>query len=69
MFKLQFDTDNAAFEDYGVLEIRRILRKIADEIDGDTISVHAMNIHDINGNLIGKAVYAPDERCDEPDNF
>ena len=46
---IEFDTDNAAFDDGGI-EIRRILYAIACEItDGKTTA----SIRDINGNTIG----------------
>jgi len=46
--KVEFETDNAAFEDPG--EAARILHKIADAIEaGSTLGA----IHDINGNRIG----------------
>ena len=51
--KIQFDTDNAAFDDAPASEIGRILRKLADDIEqtgGEPYTV----IHDINGNRIGE---------------
>lgn len=55
MFKLQFDTDNAAFEDGAdVAEIRRILQEIAERVAGHWISGP---ISDINGNTIGWWTY------------
>jgi len=47
-FEMQINTDNAAFEDKS--EIARILREIADRIDGGSI---AGKIRDINGNMVG----------------
>lgn len=51
MFKLQFDTDNAAFEDGAdAAEIRRILQEVAERVACNWISGP---INDINGNTIG----------------
>lgn len=51
MFKLEFGTDNAAFDDIdGPAEIRRILKEIAGRI---VLGSTSGNIHDINGNKIG----------------
>lgn len=48
--KIEFKTGNAAFDEYGDREVRRILEKIADDIEsGHTSGV----IMDINGNKIG----------------
>ena len=49
MFELKFDTDNAAFEDQA--EISRILREVADHVDGGCLS---NTIRDINGNNVGR---------------
>jgi hypothetical protein len=50
MFQLTIDTDNSAFEEWGV-EVSRILGEVAlrvavGELEG--------SIHDINGNRVGK---------------
>ncbi len=48
--KIEFKTGNAAFDEYGDREVRRILEKIADDVEsGHTSGV----IMDINGNNIG----------------
>lgn len=51
MFKLEFSTDNAAFEySQGACETARILRKIVKRIeDGDFDG----KVMDVNGNSIG----------------
>lgn len=53
--KIEFDTDNAAFEDDARPEISRILRELANKVDEadffELISVH--RIWDVNGNMIG----------------
>lgn len=51
MFKLEFGTDNAAFDDIDEpAEIRRILKEIAGRI---VLGSTSGNIYDINGNRIG----------------
>ena len=50
MFTLQFETDNAAFENYPAAEAARILREVADKVQDGT---HEKAIIDINGNTIG----------------
>lgn len=49
--KIQFSTGNAAFEEYGDVEVRRILEKIADQVEHG--HDHG-SIMDINGNKIGE---------------
>ncbi len=46
-----FSLDNAAFEDYPMDEAARILRDIAQKLEGGQ---NAGNIRDINGNTIGQ---------------
>ena len=49
MFKLEFSTDNAAFEDS--LEVVRILERIAQNVKGgDTFGA----VKDSNGNTVGR---------------
>jgi len=43
--------DNAAFDDPG--ELPRILRKIADIVDGDGDNNHGGPVLDMNGNTVG----------------
>lgn len=51
MFKLQFDTDNAAFDgDSQWTEMPRILREVATNVEHGILSGV---IRDINGNRIG----------------
>ena len=54
MFKLEFDTDNAAFYDslggFNVLEVADILRNIAREVERDCVEG---KVWDINGNKVG----------------
>ena len=55
MFKLEIETDNAAFADDPWVEIARILRAVADrvELHGD----RASRIRDANGNSVGRFEY------------
>lgn len=48
--KIQFNTDNAAFEMYGDQEVRRILEEIASKVE---CGYRNGLIIDINGNNIG----------------
>ena len=50
MFTLQFETDNAAFIDYPATEAARILREVAQAIEGGALD---LSIRDVNGNKIG----------------
>ena len=50
MFKLEFETDNSAFEDMD-FETVRILRELASKIEN---GIFPESIKDINGNTIGK---------------
>jgi len=55
-FKLTLDTDNAAFEE-NPLEMVRILRDLAMDIEeGKTFEKHK-NIYDANGNVVGTCVW------------
>jgi hypothetical protein len=51
--KIQFGTDNAAFEMYGDQEVRRILEEIANKVES---GYRNGLIIDINGNNIGNWV-------------
>ncbi len=54
---ITINTDNAAFEDYGLeSEVARILKRYASELEDGLInvSVGPRNLHDINGNAAGK---------------
>jgi hypothetical protein len=65
MFKLSFDTDNAAFRseegDPVPYEAARILREVADSLDFWTGDTKHQNIRDLNGNPIGTWKFAPEE--------
>lgn len=49
MFRLEIDTDNAAFEYPS--ELGRLLREVADKLDAGKVSG---KVRDINGNTCGK---------------
>ncbi len=51
--KIEFETDNAAFED-GYSEVVAILREVADKIEN---GVTDGQIRDTNGNKVGKYEY------------
>jgi hypothetical protein len=53
MYRIEINTDNAAFEDNEGEEVARILRRLANEIESGLTDV---NLRDINGNLVGEAV-------------
>ena len=56
MFKLQIETDNAAFEHGGGAEIARILRDIADRIfkvESSKSFIRTSKLRDLNGNTVG----------------
>ncbi len=65
MFKMEFDTGNAAFDDgCGPAEVARILRVAAVRIDGGT---KQGVVADVNGNRIGtwSVEYAAEGEGDE----
>ena len=49
--KIEFKTENEAFDDFGASEIRRILEKIADDVELGQIRGVIMDIY---GNKIGR---------------
>ena len=51
MFKLEFRTDNAAFDADATAEVSRILRQIADAVERGTSGAP---LYDTNGNRIGR---------------
>lgn len=55
-FELWINTDNAAFADgEKSFEVSRILREVADRIDGNgELPDRYQTIHDINGNDVGR---------------
>ena len=51
--KIEIKTDNAAFEDYTGSEVARILRELADNVDGES-RITPQPLKDSNGNTVGK---------------
>jgi hypothetical protein len=56
---IEMSLDNAAFEDDPAPEIARILRQLADKLEGRGIDDEIL-LWDINGNRVGKAVIVMD---------
>lgn len=60
-FKLEIECDNAAFEPHPTYEIARILRRLADDIDGAPATALELagwigpKLRDISGNQVGQA--------------
>ncbi len=57
---IEMSLDNAAFEDDPAPEIARILRQLADKLEGRGIDDEIL-LWDINGNRVGKAVITTDD--------
>jgi hypothetical protein len=51
MFRIEFETDNAAFGEVLDYEVSRILKEIAGKIEGGRAGGSVL---DINGNVIGE---------------
>lgn len=64
MFKAEFSTGNAAFDDAPASEAGRILREIARKIEQGE-SLGGGPIHDTNGNRIGQWTFEPSEPEEE----
>ena len=61
MFKMRFDTENAAFDDGNRdHEVARILRNIADKIESGQATGLNQNVFDENGNIVGTFVLSSD---------
>jgi len=56
MFKIEFETDNAAFDDYWG-EVIRIIEDVAFKIRLEGEIPSPTNIRDSNGNTIGELTY------------
>lgn len=50
---IEMNCDNEAFDGANGSEIARILRKLADKIDGTDFTFHKLALCDINGNVVG----------------
>lgn len=61
MFKLQFETENAAFDDdaRGTYEVARILEKLASDIRDSRRG--SGTLYDQNGNLVGSWSWAQED--------
>ena len=58
-FKIEIDTDNAAFSEMEGGEVARILRGIASTVEeksGESFADYAVGLLDLNGNKIGFAL-------------
>lgn len=54
MFKLEIETDNDAFQEYGEQELRRILQEIDKQL---YYGITHDTVLDINGNVVGHWKY------------
>lgn len=55
-FKLEIDTDNAAFGDAPEFELSRILSELSDDVADDQRETYT--IRDENGNTVGQATWS-----------
>lgn len=53
MFTVTIDTDNAAFEDGAGIEVARILRDIAEQVEDARPENSTISVFDVNGNRVG----------------
>lgn len=58
-FTVEIECDNAAFADWPGLEVARILRDVANRVDGDAEGTHG-TCRDANGNRVGSWAFTPD---------
>jgi hypothetical protein len=56
--QISIDLDNSAFDPEYSVELARILREIADKLDGDYM-VDALRLHDSNGAYVGTFTVEP----------
>lgn len=65
--KISIETDNAAFSDDGPGEVARILRAVAERLEGAREADFHMVLRDINGNRVGEceAHIHPDDEDEE----
>ncbi len=71
MFKLEIETDNAAFEDAPFKEIARILRKLAKDLEQSNAGTIQQDIplRDLNGNHVGIQVTTPRKESESIQDF
>lgn len=55
-FRVEINTDNAAFGDNPELELSRILGELADTVAENPLEV--ISLRDVNGNTVGKATWS-----------
>ena len=55
MFRIELNTDNAAFGDEPEYEVGRILRQLARSVEQDGLT--NQSLYDYNGNSVGEVVY------------
>ena len=53
MFTLEIETENAAFEKTPGREIARVLRRLADRLEGGFACADGGKLMDVNGNSVG----------------
>jgi hypothetical protein len=56
-FELKIECDNDAFGDWPGIEVARILRDVANRVDGDAEGTHG-GVRDANGNTVGEWRFA-----------
>jgi hypothetical protein len=59
--QIEIRADNSAFDGDSGSEVARILRELADRVDGsDVADTIARRLYDVNGNSVGKADWTED---------
>jgi hypothetical protein len=53
-FVLSIDCENAAFVEYELDEVARLLREVADRLESGDSAKYYRNILDVNGNVVGR---------------
>lgn len=65
MFRVEIETSNAAFSDgeseFAGPELARILRALADRVEGGIPTGDGASLRDVNGNTVGAWAYQSDE--------
>jgi len=56
-FKIEIDTNNSAFEDNKVIEIRRIITEAMERFEDNGEVIQSLTLRDINGNKCGTLDY------------
>ena len=57
-YVIEIDCENAAFEEEPAREIVRILRHVADQLAWEYVPHDVIQLRDLNGNRVGRAVYS-----------